>query len=151
MAEYGIKVSRSGYDVYDADTDELSVTSGHASRSVKMEGTVDVTTTNDGNWAIATVTHNFGYTPQVDVFTDLELGGTVSLPGTFYFKSTDETCIDGGGQPYDFELFYIAVSSTTLTVAAMRIFDCFDIFHDLTYLVHSYTFHYKIYMEKVDL
>ena len=124
MSDYGIKVSQDGFDVLEADVDELSMSSKYGSRSIKLEGSVNLTTNTDSDWAEETVTHSFGYYPQLDAYTDLVNAGSVSLPGYYSFESNDAGCVGGGGVPHLIEEFRVKITSTTVVFGARYYLMC---------------------------
>jgi len=61
MANYGLKVSRVGYDVKTADPDELVFSSKYKTLRVKQQGSGTVT---ESGGRTVTIAHNLGYVPM---------------------------------------------------------------------------------------
>src|SRR5688572_9961943 len=70
MADYGIKVSKPGFDVTTAALYELAFTSALVSERVAVEGTTTLTSDGSGTGS-TTITHSLGSPRQFLVFSSL--------------------------------------------------------------------------------
>lgn len=68
MADWGIKVSKDGFNVGTADTIDLVYTSANNTGMVRSSGTLGITSSTTASVA-GTATHNLGYLPGVLAFT----------------------------------------------------------------------------------
>lgn len=73
MADYGIKVSKAGFDVKTTADKNLILTSKYPVLKVKMQGSGSVTVS--GGNGVATITHNLGYRPIIIAFCDNAASG----------------------------------------------------------------------------
>jgi len=63
MSDYGIKISKAGYDVKTADPENLIMTSEANQYKIHLSGSLSYTSTET-----QTVTHNLAYTPAYIAF-----------------------------------------------------------------------------------
>ncbi len=152
MSAYGIKVAKSGSSVYSTDVNDYVMNSAYVSRSVRGIGTVNLTTNENNTWAEATVTHNFGYYPQIDAYTDLVNASVVTLPGYYSFNTGKGPC-GGTGVSYYVEQFRVKITDTTIVFGARYFETCVVpmVGSTETWKATTYTIKYKIYMEAVEL
>jgi len=68
---YGIKVSKQGYDVKNADLKDLSFGSELNMYKIKMDGDISITVPANEFSATKIIYHNLGYEPAVLVFLDV--------------------------------------------------------------------------------
>ena len=71
MGDYGIKIAKVTKDITSSTPADYHFWSKYRAKSVKYQGTLQVTTNTGSDPAAATntYTHNFGYIPQFMVFT----------------------------------------------------------------------------------
>ena len=152
---YGIKVSKTGEDVSSGNAEDFALSSDYSSKSIALEGTISLTTNTSETWEEVTVTHNFGYIPQVDAFVVLSHGGTASLPGIYMFETdgASDCALDCSGVPHDVEQFRVKLTTTTIVFGARNYCTCIipGFGSTETYHEHEYTITYKTYMERVNL
>lgn len=123
MANYGMKVSLPGYDVFSATPEQCAVHSGYASPLIDAEPGVELDTSNPKHFGSATVifnsnppsgaettlftvTHNLGYIPFSMVNASY-----YQFPSGFDFRGTFPLYITGATLN-----FYAECTATTFTV-----------------------------------
>jgi len=74
MADYGMKVSKAGFDVKTASLDNLILTSKYASWKVAQEGAGSVTITGGTSIGYTGTAHSLGYRPFVIGFAEPDTG-----------------------------------------------------------------------------
>lgn len=68
MADYGLKISRPGYDVSTATAKQLAMTSKHKTFKVAAAGTQNVSLSTGWYRNQATIAHGLGYVPAFVVY-----------------------------------------------------------------------------------
>jgi len=155
--DFGVRVSKEGYNVISGDTQEMCIDTSFGSRSIKMEGTTTLSTDTNSDWDYVAVTHDFGYIPQFDVWVETVNGGTITVPGSVQEvpavgTSCYDDCVADSGEPERDEHFRVGASTTQLIIEGTYYCVCFkEASADYTYYANDYTVHYKIYMEEVEL
>jgi len=101
VADYGIKISKAGYDVKTAADKDLILTSKYPVLKVLMQGSGTVTVADDGgiNNGTDTITHSLGYKPMCLLYCDTEAAGgdRAIVPARNYlFGSSAELTMDIG-------------------------------------------------------
>jgi len=144
MADFGIKISKATKDVSSSTPADFHFWSKYRSRSVKYQGSLQVTTTTDVDSAPVTntYTHNFGYMPQFMVFVTSYDGGYVNcdyLSGGTYGKE---------GDLWD-ELLTVHVTATQIVVSA-NLYYFTPASGTWTGLARTYTFDILLFMEEVE-
>jgi hypothetical protein len=97
---YGIKVSKSGYDISTAGDENLTVNSDYPLLKIVKKGTGSLVFTTSDKEKTATIAHNLGYAPLAKVSSE------------FYYISvlhgdwTDATVLDGYFLPMCFGMHY---------------------------------------------
>jgi len=84
MADYGIKISKPGYNVFTASIKNLILTSKAQQFKIHMKGTVNFTSDNQR----INIAHNLSYTPSYLVMTK-------SSANSYYNWATVNNYIDG--------------------------------------------------------
>lgn len=109
MADYGIKVSKTGYDIGDASDDQLIFSSEFDTMRVLSSGSGSITVPDPMAAQTVTITHNLGYRPAFTVYTQIfdVFSGSVTT-GYYMAPYTDPFGGDGSIMPY--------VSTTTLKI-----------------------------------
>jgi len=74
MANYGLKISNTGYDVKTATDAQTSMSSKFNSFKVLAQGAINLSISPSSIFN-STVTHNLGYKPAFLVFSDSVVGG----------------------------------------------------------------------------
>jgi len=87
MADYGIKISKSGDDVKTADDKDLVFSSKFNSPKIFASGTATVTTDGSGD-GTTSVTHSLGYSPAFKVFCEIS-GKYYPDPGNYIRRETE--------------------------------------------------------------
>lgn len=109
MKDYGIKVSKDGYDVKSATGKNLVYTSANKTLSIYMEGMG----TADGA-GIATITHGLDYVPMFYVYDDNNWKGAGywGLNQRSYINSTSLNIVTGANKNYSYKIFTNSISGT---------------------------------------
>ena len=74
MPEFGIKVSKPGYDVKGAGPENLVLLSSQNLFKVKQEGTFSITVPANQGYGATTIVHNLGYIPAVFAYVEVYYG-----------------------------------------------------------------------------
>jgi hypothetical protein len=74
MPEFGIKVSKPGYDVKSASPENLVLLSSQNLFKVKQEGAFSITVPANTGYAETTIVHNLGYIPAVFAYIETTYG-----------------------------------------------------------------------------
>ena len=142
---YGIKISKATKNITSIDPDDYHFWSKYRAKSVKYQGTLNVTTNTgvDSSPATNTYTHNFGYIPQFMVFT------TSAIDGEYYNIPFGITTSYGKSGEMQTETISAYVTSTEIVVSA-----------DWNYYVpmsgthtgreNTYTFDILLFMEEIE-
>lgn len=145
MANYGIKISKSGSAISSTDPQDYHFWSKYRNKSIKALGSLGVTTTTDVDSSPVTnsYTHNFGYIPQFMVFVynaiDNDYVNCDWLGESGYGKSGD----------YQYETLTAYATSTTIVVSANWYYYT-PMSGTWTGLANTYTFDYILFMEEVE-
>ena len=93
MGSHGIKISKATKDVSSSTPADFHFWSKYRAKSIKYQGTLQVTTNTDVDSAAETntYTHSFGYIPQFTVFVTSVDGGYVN----FNYQTGDDYGKDG--------------------------------------------------------
>lgn len=78
--DYGLFVSKAGFDAFTAGDDDLVFNSNQNVFKIVSEGNVNITADNGGGTGVigqVTITHNLGYIPAIFAFVDI---GSVWIP-----------------------------------------------------------------------
>lgn|SRR3990167_2530162 len=146
MGNYGIKISKAGKDITSVTPADFHFWSKYRAKSVKYQGSLNVTTTTDvdSSPVTNTYTHNFGYIPQFMVFTTSAITGKYLNVG---WNITDTYGKDGENQD---EIIVAYATATTIVVSA-------NWYHYVpqsgtwTGLAHTYIFDILLFMEEVEV
>ena len=144
MANYGIKIAKVGHSVTSTTPADYHFWSKYRSRSIKYQGTLQVTTNSGTNPApaTATYTHNYGYPVQCFAFTTSYDGGYIQVPyttGGDYGKS---------GDLWE-EVLGITTKQNTIVIDA--ILDWFTPQSGISEgIVRTYTFDIILFMEEAE-
>ena len=126
MTDYGIKISKNGYDISSATDDELVMSSKMPLYKVWGSGSAQLTTDAETGYAQTNITHNLGYHPAFIAFTsDPDTANVrrrmtyyVGSVGTFAWTTTTDLYLKvfwggDGTKTYDlyYYIFYDLVSS----------------------------------------
>lgn len=84
MADYGIKISKDGYDVKTATIENLVLTSKANQFKIHLQGTLTFTSDNQTQ----TISHGLSYTPAYMAYTK-DNGGTY-----YYFRQGGQDYVD---------------------------------------------------------
>lgn len=144
MADYGIKIAKSGYDITDTDPDHYHFWSKYPGKSIKYQGTLGVTTNSgtDPAAAYAEYTHSYGYIPQALVFTTAYDGGYIQVP----YSSGNTYGKDGELQD---EYLRVILTSSVIRIEA-ELYHFFPMSGTTTGIVRSYTFDIILFMEEIE-
>lgn len=77
MADYGVKITKEGKDIYSTEPRDYVFNSKYGSVKIAMQSpnkTYETVTVNAGSNATVTVAHNLGFIPMVMLFTELKPG-----------------------------------------------------------------------------
>jgi len=108
MADYGIKVSKPGFDVLTTADKNLVFSSKFDTFRVFASGSGSITCTL-GTVQTVTITHNLGYRPAFACYSELYDGAIPGvIDGQFLLPATDPVGGDGSIMPY--------VDTTTLKI-----------------------------------
>ena len=81
MADYGMKISKAGYDVTDTDIKNLVLTSGKNALKIHATGTFTGTMVNGGVvLAEIVISHGLGYAPACLVYNTVTTSGLKTSP-----------------------------------------------------------------------
>jgi len=109
MANYGLKISKPGYDVSSASDSELVYSSKFDTLKVFSSGSGSITVPNPMAEQTVTITHNLGYRPAFMFYTQIFDVFSGSVTSGYYMSPyTDPVGGDGSIMPY--------VSTTTLKI-----------------------------------
>lgn len=94
MADYGLKVTRDGYGITSSTVEEYAFSSKFATVKVIKEGSGTLTVGASSS-ATATIRHDLGYIPLVDLYFEPTPGsGNWRFGGAY--MDTDDTYLDPG-------------------------------------------------------
>lgn len=94
MSDWGIKISKEGYDVTDSATtlNKLIFSSAYNNWKVYAEGTTTISLTTNadgtGNTGSVTISHGLGYVPAIEAFVQIS-GSWVRIP-TYQLSLNDD-------------------------------------------------------------
>lgn len=144
MGSYGIKIAKKGKNVDSTTPSDYYFWSKYKARSVKVYGSLQVTTNTNTDSAAETntYTHSFGYIPQFMVFVTSIDGGYVNCD----YQTGGE--YDKDGNLYEETLFAYTTSSTVVVGANYYWFEPMS--GTWTGLAHTYTFDILLFMEEVE-
>jgi len=91
MGDYGIKISKPGYDVKTASPHQLVFSSKYQTLKIKQQGSGTIT---DSGGRTHTIAHNLGYVPMFLVHTMID-----EFFGSFYGNDPSDLYIDPFGYP----------------------------------------------------
>ena len=83
MKDYGIKISKPGFDVHTASDKDLVFSSKFDTFKVALTGTGDFTSDFSTN-QVDTIAHGLGYTPAFLVYSEVHAGFGEPSTGDFY-------------------------------------------------------------------
>jgi len=83
MANWGIKASKSGSDVFTAEDDDLVLTSRYPLLKIYMSGSGTLSFSTSDNLKEAEITHNLGYSPLYRVRSEYFTGLPIAKDGTY--------------------------------------------------------------------
>lgn len=92
--DYGMKVSKPGFDVKTCDDEDLVFSSKFDTLRVFASGTGNFTA--DGTTQIDELTHNLGYEPAFFVYTEVHAGFGEPSTGDFYMSPHSPPASIGG-------------------------------------------------------
>lgn len=92
MGDYGIKLSKEGFDVFTASVKDQAFNSSYNNFKILSEGAINVSVPSSGG-AQHIITHNLGYTPAFVIYGELS-----SNAGSFLVGSTDPNGLGEGFQ-----------------------------------------------------
>lgn len=145
MGDYGLKIAKVTKDVSSSTPSEFHFWSKYRAKSVKYQGSLNVTTTTDVDAAAVTnsYTHGFGYIPQFMVFT------TSAITGDYINCNWGVTVAYGKAGDNQEEIIKAHTTSTTIVVSAL-----WDYYTPMsgttTGLANTYTFDILLFMEEVE-
>jgi hypothetical protein len=91
MSNYGIKISKDGYDVKTATPDQLVYSSKYS--NLKIFGVYTATVTISGTAGFTTIANPLGYPPLFMAYFDVSHGSgkyrEMTSPGTIYYDLVD--------------------------------------------------------------
>ena len=114
MGDYGMKISKEGFDILTADDDELIFTNKFPLQQIALQGTITVTGT-PSNYVTSSVDHNLGYRPAfLSWVRDPYLTNDPTVPS--YSTANHDVYVDddkiyfevywNGGSNQDFVFYY---------------------------------------------
>jgi len=142
---YGIKISKATKSITSTTPTDYHFWSKYKAKSIKYQGTLDVTTTTDvdSSPVTNTYTHNFGYIPQFMVFTTSAITGG--------YLSVDWTITDDYGKSGDLQQETISAYATSSTIVVSSDWQYYTPMSGThTGLAHTYTFDILLFMEEVE-
>ncbi len=142
---YGIKISKTGAAVTSSTPSDYHFWSKYKAKSIRYQGSLNVTTTTDVDAAPVTntYTHSFGYIPQFMVFTTSAISGK-------YINPPWNITVDYG-KDGDLEEEVISVHATSSTIVVSALLDYYTPMSGTsTGLAHTYTFDILLFMEEVE-
>jgi hypothetical protein len=98
MTDYGMKVSKPGYDVKTASDKDLVFSSKFDTFRVAVTGTGSLTS-DATNPKTATHAHGLGYTPAFIVYSEIHAGFGEPSTGNFYILPHSSPLHIGGSRP----------------------------------------------------
>jgi len=142
---YGIKIAKATKDVSSSTPADFHFWSKYKAKSIKYQGTLDVTTTTDVDPSPVTntYTHSFGYIPQFMVFTTSAITGGYLSVG---WSITDDYGKDGDLQD---EVISAYATANTIVVSA-NLYYYTPQSGTTTGLANTYTFDILLFMEEVE-
>ena len=145
MGNYGIKITKVTKDVSSSTPADYHFWSKYKTKSIKYQGSLNVTTTTDIDAAPVTntYTHNFGYIPQFMVFV------TSVISGDYINCDWNLTTNYGKSGYSQGETLRAYATSTTIVVSALWDY-YFPQSGTYTGLAHTYTFDILLFMEEVE-
>lgn len=111
MGDYGLRISKDGYDVLsDADDRNMVFTSKGSVLKVFMEGSVDISIDNGVGGGGAIINHALGYVPMafvVNITSGVIFPSSSGFPGALYWMDTDNLYIsyENIGEPTHTDTF----------------------------------------------
>lgn len=145
MADYGIKIAKAGHHIRETDPESYHFWSKYKAKSVKYQGSLNVTTLTGINPAAQTntYTHNFGYIPQFMVFA------TSAIENAYVNCDWNLTvAYDKSG---DLQEEFLLAYSTSTTIVVSALWDYFTPMSGFTNgLAHTYSFDILLFMEEVE-
>jgi len=144
MGDYGIKIAKVNKDISSSTPADFHFWSKYRAKSVKYQGSLQVTTTTDIDSAAVTntYTHDYNYIPQFMVFVTSVDGGYVNCN----YQTGDDYGKDGGLRQ---ETLFAYATSTTIVVGA-NYYWFTPMSGTWTGLAHTYTFDILLFMEEVE-
>jgi hypothetical protein len=95
MPEFGIKVSKPGYDVKSASPENLVLLSSQNLFKVKQEGAFSITVPANQGYGETIINHNLGYIPAVFAYVEIYYGqnkrGKIPCGGDGVFRAEIST------------------------------------------------------------
>jgi len=145
MADYGIKISKAGFDITDVDPENYHFWSKYRNKSIKTLVALNVTTTTDEDASAVTnnYPHAFGYIPQFMVFV------TTAINSVYVNCDYNFTTTYGKDGDYQEEILTCYATSSHIYVSAL-----WDYYTPMsgawTGLANTYTFDIILFMEEVE-
>lgn len=85
MADYGIKIAKSGFDINSSSLGNYIYHSSYPVLKIKQSGSGYTYFSSSGEITIATIPHNLGYSPMFNVLVGSS--SSISPPTNFYLHS----------------------------------------------------------------
>ena len=145
MGNYGIKITKVTKDVSSSTPADYHFWSKYKAKSIKYQGSLNVTTTTDIDAAPVTntYTHNFGYIPQFMVFVTSAISGN--------YINCDWNLTTNYGKDWDNQEEILLAYATSTTIVVSALWDYYTLQSGTwTGLAHTYTFDILLFMEEVE-
>lgn len=142
--DYGIKIAKATKNITSSTPSDYHFWSKYRAKSIKYQGTLQVTTTTnvDASPVTNSYNHNFGYIPQFMVFT------TSAITGGYLNVGWNITDTYG---KYDNQEEIVNAYATSSTIVVSALWDYYTPMSGTwTGLAHTYTFDILLFMEEVE-
>jgi len=145
MGDYGIKIAKATKNISSSTPSDFHFWSKYRTKSIKYQGSLNVTTTTDVDSESVTNTypHNFGYIPQFMVFV------TSAVTGNYVNCNWNITTNYGKTGDNQAEYLRAHATSNTLVVSANWYYYTPQS-GTWTGLANTYTFDILLFMEEVE-
>ena len=107
MADYGLKITKSGYDVSNAAIKDQIFNSSANSFKIVAQGTTTISVPASGSATYVTVAHGLSYTPAFLAFCQLSDSSMSFPPGSYgltngegFYAYSDSSNLGFGADPY---------------------------------------------------
>lgn len=145
MADYGIKIAKAGSSISSTDPGDYHFWSKYRNKSIKVLGSLSVTTNTgtDPAYASNSYNHAFGYIPQFMVFVVNGIDGD--------YVNCDSFSTSSYGMSGDYQDEYLEAYATSSHIYVRALWEYYTPMSGTsTGIENTYTFDFILFMEEVE-